>query len=104
MPGPVFLRLVQPVSRAQAPEAAAEAEAAGPDRCPSPESPNHPGMSASPEEAEAEAEAEAAEVEVEVEERRSCKSRSPRGCESATDHPDRSWSDRLHLFRRTLGS
>ena len=61
MPGPVFL-LVAPVSRALAPEAAAEAEAAEPDRCPSPGSPSRPGRSASPEEAEAvAAAAEAAE-------------------------------------------
>ncbi len=61
-PGPVILCRRAPLrSRALAPVAAAEAEAAEPGRCPLPGSPNRPGTSASPE-AAAEAAGAAAEA------------------------------------------
>src|SRR5256885_11441043 len=84
LPEPVFL-CVASLSRALAPVVAAEAEAAEPDRCPSPGSPSHPGTSASQEAAEA-AEAEVAEVAAEAEaaQRRSSTTGSPADCANAS--------------------
>ena len=84
-PGPAFLvrtvSLLTPrITRARAPEAAAEAAAAGPDTRRSPRSPSRPGTSASPEAAEA-AGAAAAEAAAAAAEARSCRSGSQQQCE-----------------------
>ena len=73
------------LSRALAPEAAAEAEEAEPGKHPSPESPYRPGTSASPEAAAEAAEAAVAVAAVAAP-RRNCRSGSPAGCSSAGFH------------------